>query len=332
MKKLSALFLLVALISCGGEGGKTVVTINGKAITEGDLDLLGSFNPRIKMQLATPFGKKQILDNLVEQELLYQESLKRGVQNDSKVKAKIDLYKKVIISQALVDNELDKAAKEHYDQNKEKFEKLQLAHILVKFGDPKKAKKKGEKIISEAEALKIANSIKARLDKGEDFAKVAKETSEDNLTKGNGGDLGKASKNESRLERRGYGPLLEKAFTMKVGEIAGPIKTEQGYHIITLTKGVELEPFEEVKQSIMFEIQGDIRNKFLSKLKGDSKIVYAEEKKAEEKPATSAAPPAGEAGQAGQPATGAPAQPTTGQQTTGGPPPQPAPVQPPAKQ
>ena len=65
--------------SCSGKG-KMLVTVNGTTITESDLDFLSTINPRLKMQLNTPFGKKQILDNMVEQELLYQAALKRGLQ------------------------------------------------------------------------------------------------------------------------------------------------------------------------------------------------------------------------------------------------------------
>ncbi len=116
LKKISCLLLLASCVvvfsACSGKGGKTLVSINSKDITEGDLDFLGTINPRIQAQIATPFGKKQILDNLVEQELLYQAAMKKGLQRDSKVRAKIDLYKRVIISQSLLENEIEKAGKD----------------------------------------------------------------------------------------------------------------------------------------------------------------------------------------------------------------------------
>lgn len=296
---------LAILLSCGGKGGKTLVTINGKAITTGDLDFLGTINPRIKMQIDSPFGKKQILDNLVEQELLYQAATRKGIQRSSDVQAKIDLYKKVIISQSYVEAEIEKKAKEYYEKNKGEFEKLQLAHIEIKYADakdekkdPKAHPKKPEKdkvTRTRAAALELANKIKTRIDAGEDFATVAKEASEDAISKNNGGDLGLASKGEPRLERRGWGPLLEKAFTMQVGEKAGPIETKDGYHIITVTKGVEPQLFDEAKQAIIFKIQGDERTKLLADLKKNSKVVFAEEKKpAEQKPAEGQLPAATE--------------------------------------
>ena len=305
MKKISlcpAILLscyLAILLSCSG-GGKTLATINGKAITDGDLDFLSTINPRLKAQLATPFGKKQVLDNLVEQELLYQAALKKGLQRDGDVKAKFELYKKVIIAQAFVESEMKRNAREYYDQHKSEFEKLQLAHIEIKYVQPedKKAKKAHSKPAKDKitrtkdAALKLANEAKARLNKGEEFAKVAKDVSEDTISKNNGGDLGKASKDEARLERRGFGPLLEKAYTMQVGEIAGPIETKEGYHIITVTKGAELEPFEAAEQAIMFKVQGDQRNKLIADLKKNAKIAYPGEEKKEAPPAAATSSPA----------------------------------------
>lgn len=327
MKKVS-LFVLVALCltllaSCGGKG-KTLVSINGKDITEGEIDFLGGLNPRIKMQLATPFGKKQILENLVDQELLYQAALKKGLQRDAGVKAKLDLYKKVVIGQSYIESTTEKAARNYYEKNKGEFEKLQFADIVIKFGQPDEKKPEKGKPAPKAEnvtrtkeaALTLANEVKARLDKGEEFAKVAKEVSEDPMAKNNGGDLGKASRTEQRLERRGYGPLLEKAYTMQVGKIAGPIETKDGYHIITVTKGAELEPFDQAEQAIMFKIQGEERNKIMADLKKDAKIVWpGEEKKKEAKPTVKPEAKPGEA----------PAQPEGMAPSTGGAAPSPTP-------
>jgi len=125
-----------------------LVDINGNKITEGDLDFLGEINPRIKSQLASPVGKKRLLDNLVEQELLYQEAVKEGVNRDPKVKAKVDLYRRVIIAQSLIEESIDKKAKEYYDANLDEFKKLKLSQIEIKFYTPeeiKKAKKSRKK-------------------------------------------------------------------------------------------------------------------------------------------------------------------------------------------
>ncbi len=286
MKKRIAGLLIIticamALVSCGGKGGKTLVSVNGKDITQGDLEFLGEINPRIKGQIATPFGQKQILNNLVEQETLYQAAIKKGVQRDPLVKAKIDLYKKVIIAQSLIEAEIAEAAKKNYEENKSEFEKLKMSHIMIKYDNPKDKKKVNR---TKAQALVEANNVKARLDKGEEFAKVAEQASDDKKTSKKGGDLGMVSKDDKRMEGMGYGPLLEKAFALEVGKIAGPIETEKGYHLIAVTEGAQLQSYEEVEQTIVFKIRGEARTKLIADIKKDAKIIFADEKKKENKP------------------------------------------------
>lgn len=287
MKKfamLAVVFLVaVALWGCSsGKKGEMLVEINGHEITTGDLDFLGTVNPRITAMTATPEGKKKILDNLIEQTLLYQEAVKKGINRKKDVKEKVDLYRQVIIAQALVDDEAEKDSKKYYDEHPQEFKKLGLSEIMIKYAGPEDIKKaKGKKanvtLRDEQDALKLANEIKARLDKGEDFATVAKEVSEDPMTKARGGDLGLVAEKDPRLEARGMGPIIDKAFEIKVGEIAGPIKTNQGYYIITVTRGVEVEPFEEAKDYIAFKNKNFVKTALVERLKKDSKIVYAEE-------------------------------------------------------
>ena len=91
---IAVMFMVGACSGASGlspNQGKTLVTVDGNKITEGDIEFLSALNPRLKSQAATPFGQKQILDNLVEQELPYRESARRGLDKDSKVKAKADL-------------------------------------------------------------------------------------------------------------------------------------------------------------------------------------------------------------------------------------------------
>lgn len=287
-RKLIVAVLACALVSaCGGtKSGKELFTINGKTFTEGYLDFLGTINPRIKAQLGNPMGRKQIVDNIIEQELFYQAAVKKGLDHDPQVKEKADLYRRVIIAQSYVEKQLESEAQKYYDDHKSDFEKLRMSHILIrtKAAPPPQTANlpKGAKppVVegghTDAEALELATKIKERLDKKEDFATVAKEVSEDTVTKPNGGDLGDVSKTEQRLVRRGYEPLIEKAFSMKVGEVSAPIKTQDGYNIIVVTRGVEVEPFDAAKQGLMFKQQGELRNTLLTELKKQAKISYAD--------------------------------------------------------
>lgn len=307
MNRKSLLVIIACMLAVGCSStkpGKELLTINGKAITEGDLEFLGTINPRIRAQLNNPTGRKQIIDNITEQELFYQAAVKKGLDHDLLVKEKADLYRRVIVAQSYVEKRLEEDAQKYYDAHKSDFEKLRMGHILIKtrgavpsmpvpsgpFG--KMGKPPAAEGHSETEAQDLVKKAEERLKNKEDFATVAKEVSEDPITKPNGGDLGEVAKTEPRLSRRGYDSLVEKAFSMKVGEVSGPIKTSDGYHIIVVTRGVEVEPFESAKQGIMFKQQGEIRNQLLTDLKSQAKISYADASLKPQEQAAPAGPPA----------------------------------------
>lgn len=296
-----AVFSLTFFPACEGGGGKTIVKVGGSKITEGDLETLARVNPRLKPRLATPAGKDKVVENYVEQEMLYQESVSRGLNRSKDLKDKIALYEKILVAQALLDDELGKKVKEYYENHKDEFERVKVSHILIKTvgaekTDAKEQPKDKKKPTppapkhSEAEALKLAQAALDRVAKGEDFTKVAKEVSEDERTKPTGGDLGYITLKDKRLERWGWLPLAEKAFSMKAGEVSEPIKGKDGYHVLKVVEEKKLQPFEEAEAGIKFRLQAEIRTQLLEGLKKKYKVTYAE--KETKAPATAPAAPA----------------------------------------
>ncbi|HIJ84967.1 MAG TPA: hypothetical protein HPQ00_12300, partial [Magnetococcales bacterium] len=107
---------------------------------------------------------------------------------------------------------------EYYNENKDdsvQDEKRRASHILFKVGDG----------VSEDQAKEKANAAKIRIDKGESFAAVAQELSED-VTAAQGGDLGLFSR----------GAMVEafdnKVFSLQTGHISEPVTTPFGVHLI----------------------------------------------------------------------------------------------------
>ncbi|MFH1052570.1 MAG: peptidylprolyl isomerase [bacterium] len=113
------------------------------------------------------------------------------------------------------------------DRRSGENEMVKASHILVKFNDNKDSAK--------AEAVKILNRAK----KGEDFAKMAIELSEDKGSAEKGGDLGFFGKGRMIKE------FEEAAFAAKAGEVVGPVETQFGYHIIKVID----KKSEEIKYS-----------------------------------------------------------------------------------
>jgi peptidyl-prolyl cis-trans isomerase SurA len=117
------------------------------------------------------------------------------------------------------------------------------AHILVRVADDARASEV-------AAARKRAEAIMKRIQDGEDFAKVATKESDDKSTASSGGSLGTL--------RPGVIPMvLDRAFLdLEKGEMAGPIRTTAGYHIIKLInrESLGVQRFAEVKDRIMAQL------------------------------------------------------------------------------
>ena len=156
----------------------------------------------------------------------------------------------------------DEAAKKYYDENiyhfLEKDSKFHSAHILVATEDE-------------------AKKIKDRLNKGEDFAKLAKEFSLDG-SKENGGDLGEA----------GYGdfvkPYVDAVVKLNKGEISEPVQSQYGYHIIKLIdkEPITIKKFDTVKEQIKKDLLSDEKDKkFSAELENWKKQSKIETKKYE---------------------------------------------------
>jgi peptidyl-prolyl cis-trans isomerase C len=310
VRLLTAGFAVSSLLftAACGTGGEALVKVGRAQITNEDLETLARVNPRLKPRLATPQGRQKVLDNYVEQEMLYQESVNRGLNRSPELKDKIALYEKILVAQALLDQELDKKVKEYYENHQDEFERVKVAHILIRGGSPEpakpEAKPEDKKTAakkpataspkrSEADALKLAQTVHDRLAKGEDFAKVAKEVSEDDRTKSAMGDLGFITIHDKRLERWGWLPLAEKAFAMKAGEISDPIKTTDGFHIIKVMEEKKTQALEEAEAGIKFRLQADIRTTLLDDLKKKYKVEYLS---AKDEPKTAGTPGAAPTG------------------------------------
>lgn len=140
----------------------------------------------------------------------------------------------------------DAQLKTYYDEQKaktpERFtqqEQRRVSHILLSVANPK-----------DDAAVKVkAEGILKRAQAGEDFAKLAKEFSQDPGSAAQGGDLGWS-------ERKVWvAPFGDAAYSMKVDEIRGPVKTQFGYHILKLV-GIQpttVKTFEQSKADLETE-------------------------------------------------------------------------------
>ncbi len=141
-----------------------------------------------------------------------------------------------------------------YDDDPSRFQAAELRkanHILRKLSEEATA----DECSSACDKAKAAAE---RIKNGEEFAKVAKEISQDTFSAKNGGNLGYLSRGD--IDNPVF---IDKLFSMQSGEISSPIKTKLGIQIVQLTDitHAKTKPFAEVKTQIENELRTEAAEK-----------------------------------------------------------------------
>ena len=222
-------------------------------------------------------ARKMLLENLIDRELLYQQSRVKGISvKDAEVNEQFDRLKKQypdeqsfkdsmaedhltedtlksrirmnLAVQQFVEKEFggkvdvaEAEAKSFYDGHPEYFtepETIRASGILIKVDMKSDAAKKEE-------ARKKMEDIQKRVKKGEDFAVLAKDFSQD-ASAAQGGDLGTIPR--GRMPKA----LDDAAFSLKPGEVSNVVETELGFHLIKVheKKPEKVVPFKEAEEKI----------------------------------------------------------------------------------
>ena len=284
-----------------------VAVVNGSVITRADYDTeLHMIQRQFSRMGKSPSDsqlsalKKEALEKLIERELLYQESQKRGIKvEDAELNERFkkrfpdeamlkNLLNSVKLTEAalkshfrlgmmigkLIDKEFvqkatvsDKETKDYYENNPKFFkeeEGVRASHILIKV-DPQADK------AQRAEALKKVEKIQERVKEGEDFAALAKESSQC-PSSSQGGDLGYFGRGNM------VQPFEEAAFALKPGEVSDIVQARFGYHLIKVMykKPETTISFEDAKDRIEQRLKNEKVQKevklYVEKLKKDAKV------------------------------------------------------------
>lgn len=236
---------------------KVVATIDGKPITDGDLAVAES---EIGSDMGTMPGAQKrtsllefLIDNQLFAEAAEKAKLDQGPDFETRLaylkrRALRELYFEKVIRGAVSDAD---ARKIYDDQVKllKPEEEVSARHILV-------------------ETEEQAKVLKEKLDKGADFAQLAKENSKDPGSKDDGGNLGYF----------GHGQMVpqfeEVVFKLKKGEVSAPIKTQFGWHLVKLEDSRTKQPpaFEIVKDRIAQSLLLQKAQKTATELRANAKI------------------------------------------------------------
>jgi len=261
-----------------------VAKVNGVEIHQSDLavaeDEAGQIPPM------SPEAKQDYLVQFVADMILVSKAAEDKKFGDSAdFKRKLEFARKRLLMEGLLQSVgkqalTDEAMHQVYDEAVKQIgdeKEVHARHILFRApaGDEKAAKDAEDKV----------KAVIVRLKKGEDFAKVAGEVTEDPSGKANGGDLGYFTKEQMVPE------FSDAAFKLEPGQISEPVKTQFGWHVIKVEeKRAKPAPkFEEVKPQIENFVTRKAQAELVTKLRADAKIERMDKPaKAEDKPAAAA--------------------------------------------
>lgn len=276
-----ALLLVSAAPLFAQDKDPVIAKVNGTDIRQSDINFaeeeagqLPPMSPEQKQDYLVQFTADMILVSKAA------DDKKLGDTADFKRKLAFNrnkLLMEALLTQTGKEALTEEAMKKVYDDALKQMgeeKEVHARHILIRAaaGDEKAGKEAEDKI----------KAIIVRLNKGEDFAKVANELTEDPSGKANGGDLGFFSKEQMVPE------FSDTAFGLEKGKISGPVKTQFGWHVIK-TEETRVKPqpkFEDVKPQIESFVTRKAQAEMVTKLREAAKIERLD------KPATPAPAPA----------------------------------------
>ncbi|HBF61559.1 MAG TPA: peptidylprolyl isomerase [Methyloceanibacter sp.] len=229
-----------------------VARVNGFEIKQSDLDFAASeVGPRLGT--VRPEDRKRVLMQfMIENELFAGAGEQEKLDESDTFDKRAAYHRRRALRDAFFDKNVrgavdDAEAKKVFEENISKVkpeQEISARHILVNTEDE-------------------AKEVKAQLEGGSDFAKLAAEKSKDKNAEG--GSLGFFSRGQMLK------PFEDAAFALDVGKLSEPVKTSFGWHIIEVQekRNQKLPSFDDVKDPIISQlvvrkaqsVVGDLRSK-----------------------------------------------------------------------
>jgi peptidyl-prolyl cis-trans isomerase C len=236
------------VVAAPADTSQVLVRIGGQAVTAEDVRRrLEEIPEASRGNFATPEGRQQLLERMVEERVWLLTAQASGVADRPQVTQQLaqqrrDLLIRTYLNETMSANPAppDSEALAYYDSHLSEYRTpagVTLRHIQTK---------------TEAQArqaLKLAQS-------GQDWAKLVQKSSVDTLTRAQGGSLGTVTR-EGLFPALGRQPALaESAFALGAGKLGGPFKTDRGWHVLKVEelRPEGARPFESVKPMILRQL------------------------------------------------------------------------------
>lgn len=264
MFKRSTLVILVSAVLAGAAltshaaTDPVVATVNGKNVTQSQFfTYIRSETPNSNLNLNDPTVQNQLFESFLKREVLYQEAQTRKIDQDPTVIAVLEEQRRAVITKALVGQLLqanpikEEQIKAFYDKEVagKGTQEYKVRHIHV-------------------ETENAAKAAIARLNKGDDFSKVAKEVSKD-ASAANGGELGWLQPDALPA------PVATAIKNTSVKQhTRTAVKTDNGWHIMRVDETRPLTPptYQSVHDRIAGMLQSQIVDNYVNGLAQKAKV------------------------------------------------------------
>ena len=224
---------------------QVVASVGGQVVTEADVERFYASLGQRGQALRNPEGRNRVIEQLINQKLMLLDAARNLYEREPMFKEQLNqLKEELLVNYAIgkvVDNiqVTDADAKAFYDAHPEQFvgeESVNASHILV-------------------DSEEKAQEIKAQIESGSiSFEDAAKENSSCPSSE-QGGNLGDFGRGQMVPE------FDQACFSMEVGTISAPVKTQFGYHLIRLNSKSAGEAIaydaikDQLKQKLLAEKQ-----------------------------------------------------------------------------
>jgi peptidyl-prolyl cis-trans isomerase C len=255
---------------------KVLAKVNGSEIRQSDLALAEEELGPSLAQMDPATKDENVLSFLIDMKIVSKAAEDKKVQDTDDFKKRLAFTRNRLLMDSLLASEgkaatNDDSMKKVYEEASKQIageEEVHARHILVETEDEAKA-------------------VKAELDKGGDFAELAKKKSKDPGAS-DGGDLGFFTKDQMVPE------FSEVAFKLEPGKISDPVKSQFGWHIIKVEekRNRKAPDFEQVKAQIETYVTRKAQADYVGKLREAAKIERMDQAANTPAPAAGGAPDA----------------------------------------
>jgi peptidyl-prolyl cis-trans isomerase C len=257
--------LLVVGLFAGCANEEKIATVGGRAVTVAEFEAYLKFK---RLTTDDSSRRSRLLDQYLEREALAAAIEKQALLDKALIAAELSEFRKqMLISRyfeaCLKDKIGQDAVRNYYNANAADYEheQVKVAHILVrthpKMSEPERRAK-----------LTTAQQAYSQIRSGRDFAKVARQLSEDKVSAKKGGDLGWIKK--GGIDKN----FSRKAFELEQGTVSEPFETPFGYHVIKVLEAPRTvkRSLETVAGDIRFQLKNKAKKAELERLLGSVKV------------------------------------------------------------